>query len=55
MTFRVELEQEVDGRWIADVVELPGVLVYGTTPEEATAGTPVLAQRVIADRNAHHE
>ena len=54
MTFRVELEQEEDGRWIADVVELPGVLVDGATPEQATARAMVLVQRVIADRNAHH-
>jgi predicted RNase H-like HicB family nuclease len=35
MTFRVEIEQEKDGRLIAEVVELPGVLAYGKTPEEA--------------------
>lgn len=55
MTFRVELEQELDGRWIADVLELPGVLVYGATPEEATARALVLALRVIADRRDHRE
>ena len=37
MTFRVEIEQEEDGRWLAEVVELPGVMVYGKTPEEAKA------------------
>ena len=37
MTFRVEIEQEEDGRWLAEVVELPVVMVYGKTPEEAKA------------------
>lgn len=55
MTFRVELEQEVDGRWIAGIAELPGVLVYGATPEEATGRAMVLALRVIADRRDHRE
>ncbi len=50
MTFRVEIEQEENGRWIAEVVELPGVLAYGKTPEEAKAKVQALALRVLADR-----
>jgi predicted RNase H-like HicB family nuclease len=50
MKLRVEFEQETDGRWIADVTELPGVMAYGKTREEALAAVEVLALRVIADR-----
>ena len=53
MTFLVELEQEENGRWIAEVVDLPGVLAYGQTPEEATAKGQALALRVVADRLEH--
>jgi predicted RNase H-like HicB family nuclease len=55
MNFRVELEQEDDGRWIAEVVDLPGVLVYGNTAEEAQAKIQALALRVVADRLEHGE
>ena len=55
MTFRVEIEQEVDGRWIAEVMDLPGVLAYGKTPEEAKAKVQALALRVVADRLEHGE
>lgn len=55
MTFRVEIEQEEDGRWIAEVVELPGVLAYGKTPEVAKAKVQALALRVLADRLEHGE
>ena len=55
MTFRIEIEQEEDGRWIAEVVELPGVLAYGKTPEEAKAKVQALALRVLADRLEHGE
>ena len=55
MRFVVELEQEDDGRWIAEVVELPGVLAYGSTPEEAKALVQALALRVVADRLEHGE
>jgi predicted RNase H-like HicB family nuclease len=55
MTFAVEYEQETDGRWLAEVLELPGVLAYGTTPEEALAKTQALALRVLADRLEHGE
>ena len=50
MTFRVEVEQEQDGRWIGEVVELPGVLAYGATPDEACARVQALALRVVAER-----
>jgi predicted RNase H-like HicB family nuclease len=47
---RIEIEQEDDGRWIADVPALPGVMVYGQTRGEALARVEVLALRVLADR-----
>ncbi len=50
MTFKVELEQEEDGRWIAEIVDLPGVLVYGRTREQAKAKGKALALRVGAAR-----
>ncbi len=55
MTFKVEIEQEKDGRWIAEVMDLAGVLAYGQTPEEARAKVQALALRVIADRLEHGE
>lgn len=55
MTFRPEIEQEDDGRWIAEVLELPGALAYGQTPEEAKAKVQALALRIIADRLEHGE
>ena len=55
MRFTVEIEQEEDGRWIAEVVDLPGVLAYGKTPEEAKAKVQALALRVVADRLEHGE
>ena len=50
MTFKVEIEQEEDGRWIAEVVDLVGVLAYGMIPDEAKAKIQALALRGIADR-----
>ncbi len=55
MTFTVEVEQEEDGRWIAEVIDLPGVLAYGQTQEEAKAKVQALALRVVADRLEHGE
>lgn len=52
---RVELEEEADGRWLAEVVDLPGVLAYGATRDEALAKAQALALRVIADRLEHGE
>ena len=50
MKFRVEIERETDGRWIAEVPELPGVLAYGNSEAEAQAKVQALALRVVADR-----
>jgi predicted RNase H-like HicB family nuclease len=55
MNFVVETEQDDDGRWIAEVLELPGVLAYGLTPEEARAKAQALALRVLAERLEHGE
>jgi predicted RNase H-like HicB family nuclease len=55
MRFTIEYEREEDGRWIAEVLELPGVLVYGQTLEEALAKVQALALRVLADRLEHGE
>ena len=56
MTFTVEHEQEDDGRWLAEVLELPGVLAYGSSPQEAVSKVQALALRVLADRQSrgHH-
>jgi len=54
-TFKVELEREDDGRWLAEVVELPGVLAYGESCEIALARVQALALRVIAERLEHGE
>jgi predicted RNase H-like HicB family nuclease len=48
--FTIEYEQENDGRWLAEVKELPGVMVYGKDPDDATAHAQALALRVVADR-----
>jgi len=48
--FTIEFEQETDGRWIAEVQELPGALCYGRSREEAQAKAEALALRVVADR-----
>jgi predicted RNase H-like HicB family nuclease len=53
--FRVEIEREDDGRWIAEVPELPGVLAYGSSASEAQAKVQALALRVVADRLEHGE
>jgi predicted RNase H-like HicB family nuclease len=55
MKFRLEIEKEDDGRWLAEVVDLPGVLAYGKTPDEAKAKVQALALRVVADRLEHGE
>ncbi|MEW6529329.1 MAG: type II toxin-antitoxin system HicB family antitoxin [Thermodesulfobacteriota bacterium] len=52
---RVETEREEDGRWIAEVPELPGVMVYGRTRQEAINRVQALALRAIADRLDHGE
>jgi predicted RNase H-like HicB family nuclease len=50
MNFDIELEQEEDGRWIAEIPEIPGVLAYGVTPLQAGAKVKALALRVLAER-----
>jgi len=53
--YAVEVEKEEDGRWIAEVTELPGVLTYGKSREEAVRSAQVLSLRVLADRLEHGE
>jgi predicted RNase H-like HicB family nuclease len=55
MKLTIELEQEDDGRWIAEVLDLPGVMAYGQSREEALTNVQVLALRVLADRLEHGE
>ncbi len=55
MKFTVESEQETDGRWLAEVLEIPGALAYGQTEREAIAKAEALALRVLADRLEHDE
>ena len=55
MRFRVEIEREEDGRWLAEVPELPAVLAYGASASEAQAKVQALALRVVADRLEHGE
>jgi predicted RNase H-like HicB family nuclease len=50
MKFNVEIEQEDDGRWIAEVVDLPGAMAYGQTREQAVSRAEALALRILADR-----
>ena len=55
MELVVELEQEEDGRWIAEIPALAGVMAYGTTRDEALRAAEALALRVLADRLEHGE
>ena len=55
MNLSIELDREDDGRWIAEVLEIPGVMTYGATREEAISNTERLAIEVIADRIRHAE
>ena len=55
MRLTIEIDREADGRWIAEVSDLPGVLAYGASREEATARVEALALRVLADRLEHGE
>jgi len=55
MNLTIEYEQEDDGRWIAEVLELPGVMSYGSTRDAAIAHAQALALRVLADRLEHGE
>lgn len=53
--FTIELEQEEDGRWIAEILGISSVLVYGLTQQEAISKVPALALQVIADKLEHKE
>ena len=55
MNFNLECERETDGRWLAEVAELPGVLAYGASANEAMARAEVLALRVLAEQPEHGE
>jgi predicted RNase H-like HicB family nuclease len=55
MHLKVEVERESDKRWIAEVTDLPGVMVYGQTRKQAVAKAQALALRVLADRIEHGE
>lgn len=55
LTLAIEIERENEGRWIADIPELPGVLVYGSSPADAVARVEALALRVLADEIEHGE
>ena len=55
MQFTLECEREDDGRWLAEVQELPGALAYGVSADEAMAKAEVLALRVLAERIEHGE
>jgi predicted RNase H-like HicB family nuclease len=52
---RIEVEMETDGRWIAEISDLSGVLAYGATQDEAIRKAKALALRVLADRLEHGE
>ncbi|MCK4849838.1 MAG: type II toxin-antitoxin system HicB family antitoxin [Phycisphaerae bacterium] len=52
---KIEIEREQDGRWIAEVPDLAGVMVYGQSREEAISKVEALALRAIADRLEHGE
>jgi predicted RNase H-like HicB family nuclease len=53
MRFAVEIEKEKDGRWIAEVPQIPGAMVYGRTREEAVSRVEALALRLLAERIEH--
>lgn len=55
ITFKIEVEQEEDGRWLAEVLELPGVLAYGQSQDAAVSKVQALALRVVAERLEHGE
>ncbi|HZV65119.1 MAG TPA: hypothetical protein VFG03_09475 [Telluria sp.] len=55
MNLTLEVEQEADGRWLAEVPQLAGVMAYGESPTAAMAKAQALALRVLAERLEHHE
>jgi len=50
VTFKVEIERETDGRWIAEIPQIPGAMAYGSSREEAVARVEALGLRVLAER-----
>jgi predicted RNase H-like HicB family nuclease len=50
MEYKIECEQEDDGRWLAEIPQIPGVLAYGSSPDEAMARAEILALRVLAEQ-----
>jgi predicted RNase H-like HicB family nuclease len=55
MKLSIECEREADGRWIAEIVQIPGAMAFGTTREEAMARAEIVALRAVADRIEHGE
>jgi predicted RNase H-like HicB family nuclease len=55
MDFHIEVEQEEDGRWIAEITDISGCLAYGATPQAAIAKAKALALRVLADQLEENE
>lgn len=55
IVYKIETEREADGRWIAEIAEVPGVLAYGATEKQAMASAQALALRVLADRIEQQE
>ena len=55
MNYHVDIEQEDDGRFLAEVIDLPGVMAYGSSADQALAHVQALALRVLADRLEHDE
>jgi predicted RNase H-like HicB family nuclease len=55
VNLQIEVEREDDGRWLAEIPELPGVMAYGQTREEAISRVKALALRLLADRLEHGE
>ena len=55
MRLRIEVEEETDGRWIADIPDLPGVMAYGESKDASLKKVGALALRVLADRIEHDE
>lgn len=55
MNLVIDCERETDGRWIAEIVEIPGAMAYGATREEAMGRAEIVALRAIVDRTGHGE
>ena len=55
MEYKIECEQEDDGRWLAEIPQIPGVLAYGSSSEEAMARAEILALRALAEQLEHGE